>query len=156
MRAVTTGLALTVLVAATLSACASAPKPPPPPELDLTISAGPAQNPETNGKPAPVVIKLYQLAATGGFARADVYDLTTNEAKLLGQDLLASESLELNPGETQKIRRQLKPGAQFLGAAVLFRDIDNAAWRASAPLAANGLTALTLKTARLSMTLGAP
>jgi len=144
---------LPVLLAVGLAGCASAPKPPPPPELDLAITAGATQNPETNGHPAPVVIKLYQLASNGGFMRADVYDLTNNEAKVLGQDLLASESLEVNPGDTPKIHRQLKAGAQFLGAAVLFRDIDNATWRATAPLAANGLTTLNLKTAKLTMTL---
>lgn len=130
--------------AALLARCGGAPKPPPPAELTLTIRAGRDQNPETNGKPAPVGVLLLQLAATGAFERADVFALTERTAATLGADLLQSEQIVLAPGETRVLKRLCKPGTQFLGVAVLFRDIDHAAWRASAPVAANGPTARTL------------
>lgn len=141
------------VLTALLSGCAAPPKPPPPPVLDLNIIAGADQNPETDGHPAPVGIRLYYLGATGGFERADVYALMNAEAATLGADLLGSETLLLSPGQTMKVHRELKPGTQFLGATVLFRDIDHAKWRADAPVAPNGQTALNLTTQKLSMSL---
>jgi len=117
------------------------------------VKAGRDQNPEANGQPAPVAIHLYQLAATGGFERADVFALTEHEAATLGADLLQSEIFNFAPGETRTLKRMLKPGAQFLGVAVLFRDIDHATWRAIAPVAATGPTTLTLSTTKLLATL---
>jgi type VI secretion system protein VasD len=136
-----------------LAGCPAAPKPPPPPVLELTIAAGPGQNPEVDGHPAPVGVRLYQLGATGAFQQADILSLLQRESATLGPDLLAAETIQVTPGQTLKVERALKAGAQFLGAVVLFRDIDHAQWRGTAPLAANGPTALTLKTTALAMTL---
>ena len=41
----------------------------------------------------------------------------------------------LRPGETQTKTFELKPGVRCLGVVVLFRDIDHAQWRATAPIA---------------------
>jgi type VI secretion system protein VasD len=144
---------LPIALAFAVTACASAPKPPPPPVLQLTIVGGANQNPETDGHPAAVGVRLYQLASAGAFQQADILALLQRETATLGPDLLAAETVQVNPGQTLKVERQLKIGAQFLGTAVLFRDIDHAQWRATAPLAPNGPTALTLKTTALSMTL---
>jgi type VI secretion system protein VasD len=137
-----------------LSGCSQAPPPPPPPPvLNLTVKSGADQNPEQNGKPAPVAVKLIQLGATGAFERADVFALSDREAATLGPDLLGSETIIMTPGQTRMLERRLKTGAQFLGVAVLFRDIDQATWRAIAPLAANGPTKLTLTISKLSVSL---
>ena len=137
-----------------LEGCGGKPPPPPPPAvLKLTVHAGKTQNPEQNGQPAPVSIHLYQLTATGAFEGADVFALSEHEAATLGADLLQSEAFNFAPGETRRFERVLKPGAQFLGVAVFFRDIDRAKWRAFAPLAASGPTSLTLTTSVLQVTL---
>jgi len=141
---------------AALAACAAPPPPPPPPPvLELTIAAGADQNPDQSGHPAPVAVRLYQLAATGRFERADVFALTEREAQTLAEQSLGSEELILRPGETRTVTRELKPGVQFLGVAVLFRDIDRATWRAASPVAPHGPTRLTLKTAGNTATLAA-
>jgi len=145
-------------VPAALAACAGPPPPPPPPPppvLDLTVAAGPDQNPDPSGRPAPVAVRLYQLAATGRFERADVFALTEKEAQTLGEQSLGSEEFILRPGETRAVKRELKPGTQFVGVAVLFRDIDRARWRAVSSVAPHGVTRLTLKTAGLTTTLAA-
>jgi type VI secretion system protein VasD len=137
-----------------LQACAAPPPPPPPPAiLTLTVNAGKTQNPEASGQPAPVSVHLYQLTATGAFEGADVFALSEHEAATLGADLLQSEAFNFAPGETRVLKRTLKPGAQFLGVAVFFRDIDRAKWRAFAPLAPSGPTSLTLSTSALMVTL---
>jgi type VI secretion system protein VasD len=137
---------------AALAACA-APPPPPPPVLDLTINAGADQNTDPAGHPTSVAIRLYQLAGTGRFERADVFALTEREAQTLGDQSLGSEEVIVRPGETQKINRELKPGVQALGVAVLFRDIDRARWRAVSPVAPHGPTRLNLKITGVTATL---
>jgi len=144
---------LLLLCLAPLALARCAPPPPPPAVLQLTIQAGATQNPETDGHPAPVGVRLLQLGAAGAFEQAGVYALLQHESATLGQDLIAAETLDVTPGQTLTVERQLKPGAQFLGVAVLFRDIDHAQWRGVAKLAASGPTRLTLTIAALQMTL---
>jgi type VI secretion system protein VasD len=135
-----------------LAQCSS---PPPPAVLTLTIVAGADQNPNPEGRPTPVAVRLFQLAATAKFERADVFALTDQEQQTLGQESLGSEEFVLAPGESRTITRELKKGAQFVGIAVLFRDIDHAQWRAVAPVAASGPSPLTLRINGLKAVLAA-
>ncbi len=140
-----------------LASCGEKPPPPPPPPppaaLDLTIKCAADQNPDTAGQPAPVAIKLFFLTASAKFERADVFALTEREPATLGEDAAGSEEFVLRPGETRDIARMPKAGVQFLGVAVLFRDIDHAAWRAVQPIAANGTTKLQLDITGIRATL---
>jgi type VI secretion system protein VasD len=126
----------------TLEGCATAPTGPV--GLSLTVHAGADQNPDPNGHATPVAVRLYQLTATGSFDRADVFALVTHEQETLGSDLLGSEELVVSPGTTRTITRTLASGTRFVGIAVLFRDIDHADWRATAPVSGSGPTDLTL------------
>ena len=134
-----------------IASCSS--PPPPPPVLDLTVKGGPDQNPDTGGQAAPVVVHLYQLASTSKFDQADVFALTEHETETLGPDLLGSENFVLAPSAQRVVKHELKKGTQTLGVVVLFRDIDNAKWRASAPVAASGPTKLVLTIDKLTATL---
>ncbi|MGH7067332.1 MAG: type VI secretion system lipoprotein TssJ [Acetobacteraceae bacterium] len=133
-------LALTSMLV--LERCAAGP--PAPAVLTLTVHGGADQNPDPTGHPAPVPFELYQLSATGRFDRADVFALLDHQKETLATDLLASEQFLIPPGQTKTITRTLEKGTQFVGIAVLFRDIDHATWRLTAPVAASGPTALTL------------
>jgi type VI secretion system protein VasD len=121
--------------------------------LELQLVGGADQNPDTAGLAAPVAVHVFQLSGMARFERANVFALIEREQQTLGADSLASEELVLAPKEHRTIRRELKHGAQFLAVAVLFRDIDHATWRASAPVAANGLSDLTLTTKGVTATL---
>ncbi len=145
-------LALTLASPLALVACDSSP--PPPAVLDLAVQGSAEQNPSPAGTAEPVAVHLYQLASTAKFERADVFALVEREAATLGQDVLASEEFVLSPSEKQTIKRELKKGTQFLGVLVLFRDIDHAKWRATAPVATSGPSKLALTIGRLSVDLG--
>ena len=134
----------TLLLVAPMLLISCAEKPPPPATLDLVIKCAPDQNPDNAGQPAPVAIKLFFLTASAKFERADVFALTERERATLGEDTAGSEEFVLRPGETRDIARKPKSGVQFLGVAVLFRDIDHAGWRAVQPVAASGPTKLQL------------
>lgn len=142
---------LLILPAALLARCAA--PPPPPATLELTIKGGADQNPDASGHAAPVAVHLYELAAAGRFAGADVFALTERERATLGDDDLGAETVVVAPGETRQVTRELKKGVQMLGVAVLFRDIDRARWRQSSPVAASGPTRLVLAISGLTATL---
>ncbi len=148
-------LALSTL---TLVGCGKSdpPPPPPPPVLELTVSGSADQNPGADGTPRPVAVHLYQLAATDKFTNADGFAWVEHEQSTLGADELSSSEFVLKPSEKQEIKQDLKPGTKALGVAVWFYDINNAQWRASAPVAANGTTKLVLNVGKLSVSLEPP
>lgn len=142
---------LPLLPALVLAYCAPPPKPPA--VLTLTMVGSANQNPTLSGGPAPVAVRIYQLTATAKFERADVFALTEHEQQTLGQDDAGSQEFVLSPGETQTKTFELKTGVQAVGIVVLYRDIDNAQWRADAPVATSGPTRLTLNVGKLAITL---
>jgi type VI secretion system protein VasD len=135
-----------------LSYCAP-PPPKPPAVLTLTAIGGADQNPGPSGAPAPVEIWVFLLNNTGRFNSADVFALTEHDKAALGEDEAGSETFVLAPGETHTVTRKLKPGVQAVGVVALYRDIDSATWRASAPVADSGPTQLTLKVGKLAVSL---
>ena len=82
-----------------------------------------------------------------------MFALTEHEQQTLGQDDAASQEFVLSPGETQTKTFELKTGVQAIGVVVLYRDIDNAQWRADAAVATSGPTKLTLNVGKLAITL---
>jgi type VI secretion system protein VasD len=139
-----------------LAACAAPPPPPPPPVLELTVIGGADQNPDTTGKPVAVALHLFELVGTAKFERADIFALIEREKATLGADSPASEEFVIAPGETRTITHPLKPDVQFVGLTALFRDIDNATWRAKQPVAPHGVTKLVVRTSGLKVTMTPP
>ena len=141
---------LPLLAALGPGACAGRSRPP---CVTLTMIGSADQNPDSAGKAAPVAVRIYQLTQTAKFERGDVFALTEHEQQTLGQDDAASQEFVLSPGETQTKTFELKTGVQAIGVVVLYRDIDNAQWRADAPVATSGPTKLTLNVGKLAITL---
>ena len=135
-----------------LARCAPPPKPPA--VLTLTMVGGKDQNPDPTGKPAPIKVMVYQLTATGKFEVSDWTALTEHEQQTLGQDeAAAAQPFVVSPGETQTQSFELKHGVQAIGIVALYRDIDNAKWRADAPVADSGPIKLTLNIGKNAVTL---
>jgi type VI secretion system VasD/TssJ family lipoprotein len=60
----------------------------------------------------------------------------------------------LAPGQTLTETEPLKPTVSSVGFAVLFRQINKSTWRLTAPVAASGPTALTLRINGLTASIG--
>ena len=143
---------LALLPAALLLArCGPAEKPPA--VLTLVITGAADQNPDINGAPAPIAIRIYQLTATAKFERGDVFALTEHEQQTLGTDNAGSQEFVISPGESRTLKFELKPQVQAIGVVALYRDIDQAQWRADAPVATSGPSMLALKIAKLAIAL---
>ncbi len=99
-------------------------------------------------------MRVYQLTGTAKFTQSDVFALKDNEAKTLGtEEATSSQEFLVAPGEKQTVTINLKPMVSAIGVAVMYRDIDHAQWRATAPAAASGPTTLTATVGKLAVTL---
>jgi len=143
--------ALFLLLAGLLAACGATP--PPPTLVEITFTAAPDVNPDASGRASPIVVRYYQLAATGAFEMADYFQLHDKEAAVLGQNLLDRQELPLAPGTSQKVAFAAKPGTLFLGVAASYRSIDRAQWRADAPVAAGKTTKLKVQLDKLTLSI---
>jgi type VI secretion system protein VasD len=133
MRGINTAvLGLLSVACALLVSCGAPPPPPPPTIAEIAVTSTADANPDSTGKGAPVLVRVYQLSSTSAFDKADFFQLYEHEAETLGADLVGRDELLVTPGATQQLHKELKPGVGFIGVLVAFRDIQNATWRATA------------------------
>ena len=129
--------ALTVLG---LIGCASKPT-----RIEAEVVAARDVNPDGAGRPSPVLVRIYELKATGSFEGADFFSLYDQDSAVLGADLLAREELQMRPGTHFAVARVADPDAQFLGVLGAYRAIDQVRWRATYPLRQGKTNALRIR-----------
>ncbi|WP_178106634.1 type VI secretion system lipoprotein TssJ [Pseudomonas mangiferae] len=130
-RAVAVGL-----LASALCACSSTPKPPEPTAIRVTLKATDSLNPDMNGRPSPVVVRLFRLRQAVVFSSIDYFTLSDREQEALGGDLLFRESFVLRPGETQVHEYTVENDGRALGVMVGYRDLESSTWRAATDIPA--------------------
>lgn len=113
--------------------------------------------------PTRIILHIFQLSDTIKFERSEMSELCWGSALSLDRDVLAHAKLELAPPDRAPASPgtisfygvgysgDLDPGARFIGAIALFRNIDQAPRRAIAPVIPTGTTQLTLKVTRHSI-----
>ncbi len=121
-------------------ACASSP--PKPARTRLTVAATADTNPDANGRPSPVVVRVYQLKADTAFNAAEFFALFDDEMKVLGPDLIGRNEYTVAPSERRTLEMDVSADAKFVGILAAYRDIRNAQWRTivQAPLKKDDVT----------------
>lgn len=99
-------------------------------QLDITFTAASDINPDEKGRPAPLLVRVYELKADTVFAASDYFSLQANDKALVGTDLLARDEFILKPGEVKTIRRKSHPELNFIGVLAGYRDLAQTDWRA--------------------------
>ena len=117
-------------LASLFAGCASGPPPPVP--MTCAIDASKQINLTSNGRPSPVLLRLYGLKSAAAFNNADFVTLYQHDATELATDLTTKDEFTLTPGETSACSKVLPPDTRFLGVLVAFRDVEHATWRAVA------------------------
>lgn len=97
--------------------------------VEVTFKASAGINPDPSNRPSPLVVRLYELSSLGAFERADFFSLYEDDTSILGTDLQGSEELQILPGETKSLERELKPDSKYVAVLAAYRDIENANWR---------------------------
>jgi type VI secretion system protein VasD len=102
--------------------------------VELTVVGGPALNPNAQGRASPVVVRIFDLAATSAFESADYAALFEKPGDALKRELLTTDEFVLRPGDIQERNRTLPAGATTIGVAAAFRDMAHAVWHLAVPL----------------------
>jgi type VI secretion system protein VasD len=136
MRALplTTAFLCALCVLPQIAGCKSKrPPKPAPPVVKISIRAKADTNPGPDGRPSPIVLRLYQLKADAAFNNSDYFPLFDDEKKVLGGDLLSREEQELSPGQALSLEVPFAAETRFIAVAGGYRDTGSATWRAIAP-----------------------
>ena len=148
---------IAVLASLFVAACVTPPpEPPPPPTVAvLTLTADAGVNPAPSGRPSPLRVTVFQLAATGGFEAADYFALADQPGATLAADLRGTDEVILQPGASETLTRELPDGVTALGIVAHYRDLDRAIWRATAQVPANQTTGIRVTLQPLAVVVGA-
>ena len=133
---------LLLLAALSVAGCGKSPivlARPTPATSPLTISASADTNPDANGRPSPVVIRVYQLKADDAFVNAEFFPLFDDDMKVLGPSLISRDEYVMAPAEHRMVEVMVSNETKFLGAVAAFRDIRNSEWRVLVPVTRKGL-----------------
>jgi type VI secretion system protein VasD len=139
-----------------LAGCASGP--PEDVTLKGRMEAVATVNPDGQGRPSPLVIKIYQLKAKDKFELAEFFPLFDQPEATLGADMLAVEDLMMVPGEVRPFEGEFDPQTRFIGVIASFRNINQAQWRSVVPMPERNVTkflkrgGLNIKAESLSIT----
>lgn len=124
---------------------------PPPVRIEGNLVASEDVNPNLQGEPSPLVVRLYELKAEAAFANAGFFQLYDDDSAVLGGDLQDRSDFVLSPGETVSLTKTLKPETRFLGVMAAYQEIEQATWRALVPVAPEETTAITVALNRLDL-----
>jgi type VI secretion system protein VasD len=124
-----TGASWLFTVAATvlMAGCGSAPEKPA--DVKARISASADVNPNSEGRPSPVHVRIFQLKEDGAFMSADFWSLVDKEQEILGDSLVQRLEEDLAPGEQKEFELKIAPEARVLAVMAEFADYRNAQWR---------------------------
>lgn len=129
---------------------ASEPKPR---EIQAEILVSKEVNPDVDGRPSPIVVRLYELKTLGKFEVGDFYKLFDEYEALLGADLVASELFHLQPGDKKTVKHAISPETNYIAVAAAFRDLDQAVWRATKQLEADQFSRIEIMIEPLSLSI---
>ena len=99
----------------------------------MTLVAGKDTNPDSSGRPSPVVVRIYQLKTDAAFKKADFLSLLDDDQKVLGVELISRDEFVLDPAEQRSLEVVVANDTRFVGAFANFRDYRNAEWRVLVP-----------------------
>lgn len=98
-------------------------------KLNLKLTASDQLNPDLNGRPSPIVVRLFELKHPVAFENADFFSLYERAKESLAPDMVASEELELRPGETVEFKLRVEEGSRYVGILAAYRDLSDTQWR---------------------------
>jgi type VI secretion system protein VasD len=138
------GLALLSVLLATLALTACKSKPPAvviPKPIIATVSIVAAQdlNPNRDGRPSPVFLRLLLLRDGGKFSSAEFDEVTAKADQVLAAALLGRDERMIEPGSSVKITLEVPPEARVLGVVAEYSALPDSRWRAVTPMAEGGL-----------------
>ena len=149
-------LVIALLTTTLISGCFGKDPPPKPATIiSAEVLASELINPDGEGRPSPIVVRLYELKSLGTFNTIEFFSLYNEEAATLGDDLVYREEFSLMPGGKKLFNRTPAVDTQYLAVIAAFRNIDQAIWKAAVPIPAERVTNLIIQLDSLSVSIRA-
>ncbi len=125
-----------VWIVGLLAACgggkAAPPEPAPAPtHVILDIEASEDINPDAEGRPSPVVLRIYELKSATVFNGTDFISLYEKDKNVLGGDLVRKDEVIVQPKEKKTIHFEASGDTRAIGIFAIFRKYDEGRWRAA-------------------------
>jgi len=121
------------------------PEQPKPIAVSVSVIASPDLNPNREGRPSPVFLRLLVLRDGTKFLDAGFDEVTGKLDQTLAGSLIGRDERLVQPGVTLKIPLEIAPEARMLGVVAEFADLPASRWRASTALTAESLKDHTLR-----------
>ena len=148
---------LLLCCAITLTACGlfkskTPPIPPEPTIVALEFEADEDINPDDQGRPSPLVIRVYQLKYYDAFKDADYNALIENDTKALGNELIDKREIFLKPGQKfTELLKDVSDDVRSIGFMGRFRD-QSAQWQAGSGIKKNKTTVIKVRVSGTTIT----
>jgi len=93
-------------------------------------------NPDDNGIPSPLIIRMYELKSPRIFKKANFIDIYEKDEDVLGADLVARQRLKhIQPGENRKVSFVLNKETKYVGFFAEFLKYKDAEYKVIIPIA---------------------
>jgi type VI secretion system protein VasD len=123
---------LGAVVALGAGACSMPVRQELPVPLEISIAASESLNPTAQGRPSPVLLRVYELSGSAFFQSADFFALLGEAESARHEEVLEMHEFVLMPGEVRALRRRAGLGVRFVGVAAAYRDVHGSVWRSLA------------------------
>lgn len=100
----------------------------------ITFDVASDANPDLNRKPAPIVLKIFQLKTASAFEGADFFSLQGKPDEALGGGLLGIDRVILRPGESRTLRYPGNVEARAVGVVAEYRSLEQNRWKVTVAL----------------------
>ena len=135
------GIVLLALALA-LAACKSKPPPleiPKPITASVSIVAAQDLNPNAQGRPSPVFLRLLLLRDGTKFLNSEFDDVTAKSDQVLAAALLGRDERMVLPGSQVTVTLEVPPEARVLGVVAEYSNLPESRWRAATAVTEGGL-----------------
>lgn len=100
-----------------------------PAPLEIFLQASKALNQNDKGQSMPTEVRVFLLKRLGVFDQLDFETIWKEGDKVLGKDLVRSESLTVFPGKLKIHPMTSAPGVAYVGLVAIFRRPEGQRWR---------------------------
>lgn len=98
--------------------------------LKISMASSERLNPTENGRPSPVVVRVYELSGSGRFQREDFFTLLGDLAAARNDEVVDVVEYVMMPGEVRVLRKRAGLETRFIGVVAGYRELHDRAWRA--------------------------
>ena len=104
------------------------------PRITMEVASQPNVNPDSSGRPSPIIVKMYEMRSDMAFRQGDFQMLFMEPMKVLGANLVAMDELLFVPGEARTVEYAPMPETRYVGILAGFRQMERAKLRAVLPV----------------------